>query len=357
MGTRRLPRRSLSVRSKPPRVASSTWRPLTDHCGRYQLKELLGRGGMADVYLAYRHDLEGPRPRYALKRLQRKWSLDPQLRAMFASEARLSLSLQHPNLVRVFETGEHLGLPFMVMEYVDGVSCAKLLRTVAARGGRFPEGVALVICAEVLKGLIHAHDATDERGQPLGIVHRDVSPGHILISRVGRVKLADFGIARSTQIEHHTDPGQVKGKFGYMSPEQVMGDGELDGRSDIFSLGVVLAEMLLGRRLFSGKGEFEVLTRMYEADIAVLDQEASHLSPELLPILKKALQRDRKLRFANATEFLLALQRAAYNLNVALDETTLVPWLFQLGVLPSQSGAHAIQLDVLEETRDKPGQS
>jgi serine/threonine protein kinase len=309
---------------------------------------------MADVHLACRSDPAGSGPRYALKILQRKWSMDLQLRAMFASEARLTTSLEHPNLVRVFETGDHLGLPYMVMEYVDGVSCAKLLRTVATRGERFPEGAALMICAEVLRGLLHAHRATDAEGIPLGIVHRDVSPGNILISRTGRVKLTDFGIARSTQIEHHTDPGQVKGKFGYMSPEQVVGDEALDVRSDLFSLGVVLAEMLLGRRLFSGKGEFEVLTRMYEADIAILDHESSRVHPEILPVLKKALQRDREARFANAGEFLLALMRAADRLGIVLDDGALVPWLFQLGVLPSQSGTYALQLDAQAEQR-KPG--
>jgi serine/threonine protein kinase len=326
-------------------------------CGRYQLLELLGRGGMADVYLACRADVDGPRRRFALKLLQRKWSMDPQLRAMFASEARLTTGLSHPNLVRVFEAGEHLGVPFMVMEYIDGVSCAKILRTVAGRGERFPEAAALVICAEVLKGLAHAHGAKDERDQPLGVVHRDVSPGNILISRSGRIKLTDFGIARSTQIEHHTDPGQVKGKFGYMSPEQVMGDEELDARSDLFSLGVVLAEMLLGRRLFSGKGEFEVLTRMYEADVGILDAESSRLSPVLVSLLKKALQRDRADRFQSAEEFLAALTQAAESLSVVLDEPSFVPWLFQLGVLPSQSGTYSLQIDPIPVPHDKPKQS
>jgi eukaryotic-like serine/threonine-protein kinase len=320
-------------------------------CGRYQLLELLGRGGMADVYSACRTDVAGPRTRYALKLLQRKWSMDPQLRAMFDSEARLTTGLNHPNLVKVYEAGEHLGVPFMVMEYVDGVSCAKVLRTVASRAERFPAGAALVICAEVLKGLIHAHGATDAQGKPIGIVHRDVSPGNILISRSGRIKLADFGIARSTQIEHHTDPGQVKGKFGYMSPEQVMGDEELDARSDLFSLGVVLAEMLLGRRLFSGKGEFEVLTRMYEADIAVLDEASSRVEPALLPLLKKALQRNKSARFQSASEFLSALTKAADGLGIVLDEPALVPWLFQLGVMPSQSGTYALQIDPRVDAR------
>jgi serine/threonine protein kinase len=220
---------------------------------------------------------------------------------------------------------------------------------VATDGTRFPAGAALVICAEVLQGLIHAHGAKDAGGKPLGIVHRDVSPGNILISRTGRIKLTDFGIARSTQIDHHTDPGQVKGKFGYMSPEQVMGDEELDARSDLFSLGVVLAEMLLGRRLFSGKGEFEVLTRMYEADLAVLEEEASSLEPALLKLLKKALQRDRESRFQSAVEFLMAISKVARELGVLLEEATLLPWLYEVKALPAQSGMYPVQID--------PGQS
>jgi serine/threonine-protein kinase len=202
---------------------------------------------------------------------------------------------------------------------------------------------------------MHAHGAKDASGNPLGIVHRDVSPGNILISRSGRIKLTDFGIARSTQIDHHTDPGQVKGKFGYMSPEQVMGDEELDARSDLFSLGVVLAEMLLGRRLFSGKGEFEVLTRMYEADLAVLDEEASRLEPALLALLKKALQRDRARRFQTAEEFSRAICDVAQDIGVALDEPSLVPWLYQVGAIPAQSGTYSFQLDVAQPNQqEKP---
>jgi serine/threonine-protein kinase len=142
-----------------------------------------------------------------------------------------------------------------------------------------------------------------------------------------------------------------------MSPEQVMGDEELDARSDLFSLGVVLAEMLLGRRLFSGKGEFEVLTRMYEADVGILDEESSQLNPVLVSLLKKALQRDRADRFQSAEEFLAALTQAAESLGVVLDEPSLVPWLFNLGVLPSQSGTYALQIDPLPARQDKPNES
>lgn len=326
----------------------------SNRCGRYLLVEHLGRGGMADVYRAYRYDLEGPRNTFALKVLQQEWAEDPQLRAMFATEARLTIALNHPNVVRVYEAGEDLGMHFMVMEYVDGVSCAKVLRKVASERKRVPAGAAMVICAEVLKGLMHAHGATDASGRSLGIVHRDVSPGNILISRSGRIKLADFGIARSTEIDHPTDPGQVKGKFGYMSPEQVIGDEELDARSDLFSLGVVLAEMLLGRRLFPGKGEFQVLSRMAEADIGVLYERSSHIEPLLLPLLNKALQKDKSARFQTAAEFLSALAAVAQRLNIVLDEPELVPWLFQLGVLPSQSGMYPLQLDPQRSQREIP---
>jgi serine/threonine-protein kinase len=318
-------------------------------CGRYQLLELLGRGGMADVYSACRNDVEGPRTRYALKLLQRKWSMDPQLRAMFQSEARLTTALQHPNLVRVFESGEYLGVPFMVMEFVDGVSCARILRAVSARKERFPEAAALLTCSAILKGLVHAHGAADTQGVSLGIVHRDVSPGNILISRKGGIKLADFGIARSTQIDHHTDPGQVKGKFGYMSPEQVMGDVELDCRSDLFSLGVVLAEMLLGQRLFAGNGEFEMLTRMYEADIGIVEDESSGIHPELLPLLRKALRQDRNERFQTAEEFLVEVMGAADRLGLDLDEPVLAPWMLNLGLIPSQSGTFELKLDPTQQ--------
>ncbi|HTV20678.1 MAG TPA: serine/threonine-protein kinase, partial [Polyangiaceae bacterium] len=301
----------------------------------------------ADVYRASHFDRDGSH--FALKRLQTKWSFDPQLRAMFASEARLATTLRHPNLVRVYDTGEHMGLPYMVMEYVKGASCAKLLREVARDGGGFERGAALMICAEVLRGLSYVHSARDASGNPLGIVHRDVSPGNILISEKGEIKLTDFGIARSTEIDHHTDPGQVKGKFGYMSPEQVSGDEELDARSDLFSLGVVLAEMLLGRRLFSGKGEFEVLTRMYEADLAVLDEEASRLDAALVVLLKKALQRDREARFQTAGEFLAAIYRVAAELGLEL-ESSLTAWLREQNVMPATSGTYSFSFGQAQQS-------
>lgn len=308
---------------------------------------------MAEVYRAYRRESEEPRlgpysvatkMPLAIKLLQKKWSLDPQLQAMFEAEAKLTTHLNHDNIVRVYETGNHEGVPFIAMEYVDGVTCAKLLRAVSDRDETFPEAVMLVIASELLKGLAYAHTAKDAAGAPLSIVHRDVSPGNILVSRTGRIKLTDFGIARSTQTEHTTDPGQVKGKFGYMSPEQVMGEDELDPRSDLYSLGVVMAEMLMGRRLFSGKGEYEMLTRMYESDTAILEEYAER-SPVLVPLIQRALKRERTDRYDNALQFLQAVEDAAEDLGVPLDDSSLLPWLYERGVLPSRSGTYALHLE------------
>jgi hypothetical protein len=188
---------------------------------------------------------------------------DARFVAMFCDEARISAPLTHPNIVQVIDFGESQGELFMAMEYVEGVSLAKLLRYVSGRRERFPLAAALFIAHEVLTGLAFAHSACDENGNPLHIVHRDVSPGNVLIGRAGDVKLADFGIVRSAYVDRRTYPGELKGKVGYMSPEQVMGV-EVDPRSDLFTVGIILSEMLMARPLFSGQNEFDILTKIYE---------------------------------------------------------------------------------------------
>jgi serine/threonine-protein kinase len=258
---------------------------------------------------------------------------------MFCDEARICAALCHPNIVQVVDFGESQGQLFMAMEFVDGVSLARLLRTVSARREHFPRGIALHIAHEVLRGLAFAHDAHDEHGRPLGIVHRDVSPGNVLIGRAGEVKLGDFGIVRSEFVDRRTYPGELKGKVGYMSPEQVMGT-EVDPRSDLFTVGIILAEMLLARPLFSGQNEFEILTNIYEANLNVLDRFAGELPEVVLLTLRKALSRDPLSRFQNATEFGAALRDIARGLDVPLGEGEIVPWLSSLGILPSRSGTH-----------------
>ncbi len=307
--------------------------------GPYVLGDRLGLGGMAEVYVAHRAGPRGFAKRFAVKRILPELAQDARFVAMFCDEARICAALCHPNIVQVVDFGESQGELFMAMEFVDGVSLARLLRSVSARRERFPRGTALHIAHEVLRGLGFAHEAVDEHGRPLGIVHRDVSPGNVLLGRAGEIKLGDFGIVRSEFVDRRTYPGELKGKVGYMSPEQVMGT-DVDPRSDLFTVGIILAEMLLARPLFSGQNEFEILTNIYEANLSVLDRHATDLPASLLSTLRKALSRDSSQRFQSAAEFAAALRDVARELDVTLGDSEIVPWLSTLGILPSRSGTH-----------------
>lgn len=309
--------------------------------GPYELGERLGLGGMAEVFVAYRAGPHGFAKKVALKRILPELAQDARFVAMFCDEARISAPLCHPNIVQVIDFGESQGELFMAMEYVEGVSLAKLLRYVAGRRERFPLAAALFIAHEVLSGLSFAHEACDENGNPLSIVHRDVSPGNVLIGRAGDVKLADFGIVRSAYVDRRTYPGELKGKVGYMSPEQVMGI-EVDPRSDLFTVGIILSEMLIARPLFSGQNEFDILTKIYEADLSALDKYGADLSPAVRDMLRQALAKAPADRFENARDFAAALRRLAQAQQMALDDSELVPWLSALGVLPSRSGTHEV---------------
>src|SRR6188768_1194628 len=307
--------------------------------GPYLLGDRLGLGGMAEVYVAQRAGPRGFAKRFAVKRILPELAQDARFVAMFCDEARICAALCHPNIVQVVDFGEANGQLFMAMEFVDGVSLARLLRSVSARRERFPLAIALHIAHEVLRGLAFAHQARDEHGRPLGIVHRDVSPGNVLIGRAGDVKLGDFGIVRSEFVDRRTYPGELKGKVGYMSPEQVMGT-DVDPRSDLFTVGIILAEMLLARPLFSGQNEFEILTNIYEANLSVLDRHGAELTPGVLELLRKALSREPDRRFQSAVDFSAAVREAVRALGLHLGDSELVPWLSDLGILPSRSGTH-----------------
>lgn len=309
--------------------------------GPYELGERLGLGGMAEVFVAYRAGPHGFAKKVALKRILPELAQDPRFVAMFCDEARISAPLCHPNIVQVIDFGESQGELFMAMEFVEGVSLAKLLRYVSGRRERFPLGAALFIAHEVLSGLAFAHSACDENGNPLHIVHRDVSPGNVLIGRAGDVKLADFGIVRSAYVDRRTYPGELKGKVGYMSPEQVMGV-EVDPRSDLFTVGIILSEMLIARPLFSGQNEFDILTKIYEADLSAIERYGADLPPTVRDVLRQALAKAPADRFESARHFADALRRLASTARLALDDSELVPWLSALGVLPSRSGTHEV---------------
>lgn len=319
--------------------------------GTYVLERKLGAGGMAEVYLARRSGPRGFTKRVAIKRILPELSEDSQLIQMFCDEARVAGTLSHPNIAQVLEFGEHEGEFFIVMEYVDGVSCSTLLRTASGRGERLPVGGSLYIVREVLLALAFAHEATDESGRALHIVHRDVSPSNVLVSRVGNVKLIDFGITRSLLGERRTVPGELKGKLRYMSPEQILG-ADVDARSDLFAAGVMLAEMLAGRVLFQGKSDLEILTRISRGELGLVRDGG--IPKDLGEVLERALAHRPGDRFQEAREFARAIEDAAAARGLRLDDTTIVPYLHAVGFLSSASGTRPAAAEPRVPARPPP---
>ena len=305
--------------------------------GPYELLQRIATGGMAEVYLARRAGPHGFQKVVAVKRILPQLAQDTDFVAMFVDEARVCARLAHPNIVQVFDFGEHDGELYMAMEYVDGTTAARLVRAAATRGEEVPLDAALYIALSVLRGLDYAHNARDDEGKPLDLVHRDVSPGNILIDRSGAVKLTDFGIARAAEIERRTDAGQLKGKLGYMSPEQVVGR-ELDARSDLFTIGIALAELVMLRPLFSGPNEIEVLMRIRDADLGVLDRAGSRVPDDVRTVLLRALARDRALRYPSAAAFAEAIEEILRRRRLQVGPAKLAAWVERLGLVTSVDG-------------------
>jgi len=256
--------------------------------GDYRIGRRLGMGGMAEVYEASRQGPHGFHKAFAVKRILPEAASDPEFVAMFIQEAKLAACLSHPNIVQVFDFGEDGGELFLAMELVDGTTVSRVLRAVASRGEAVPLEAALHIVSQAARALAHAHHACDHEGNRLGIVHRDVSPGNLLITRAGHVKLADFGIARAATQEQHTDAGHLRGKLGYMSPEQVVG-APLNAYSDVFTLTTILAEMVLGETLFSQGPELDILTRIRDVDLRVLAKTARHIPSDVRRLIHLGL--------------------------------------------------------------------
>jgi serine/threonine-protein kinase len=300
--------------------------------GPYELLRRIATGGMAEVYVARRAGPHGFQKTVAVKRILPQYARDADFVAMFVDEARVCARLTHPNIVQVFDFGEQDGELYMAMEFVDGTTGARMIRAAAARGEEIPLDVSLHITLSILRALEYAHGARDDEGKPLSLVHRDVSPGNVLIDRTGAVKLTDFGIARAAEIERRTDAGQLKGKLGYMSPEQVVGR-ELDARSDIFTLGIVLAEMLILRPLFSGGKELDVLLRIRDADLGAIDRAGTRVPDDVRGVLFRALSRDPALRWPSATAFAEGIEEVVRRRRLQVGPSRLAAWVEKLGLV------------------------
>ncbi len=278
---------------------------------RYEIVAPLGEGGMARVYLAVTRGAEGFKRAFVLKRLRPEIMGNPDAVTHFIDEARLGSSLVHSNIVPVFDFGRDAEGYYMAQEYIlgrdfDAVTKASLNR----RHAPVELGLVLYVAAETLKALGYAHTRTGDDGRPLGMVHRDVSPNNLMISAQGEVKLLDLGIAKSDENVTKTQAGMVKGNVFYMSPEQARGE-PIDGRADLFSLGLVLFTAATGDTLYQGTSNYELLARAAKGLGANEWQRVALLAPELAALLNRVLQADRTSRFASAQEFAAALPAAS----------------------------------------------
>ena len=273
--------------------------------GRYRLFAKLGSGGQGDVFLAIARGTVGVDKLVVIKRAR---PTDREQLGIFLDEARLTLRLNHPNLVHTYEVGEEAGAHFISMEHVEGLSLKELFR--CARTRSFGPAIWLRVIADALSGLSHAHSLRDYDGKPLGVVHRDISPHNIVVSYDGVTKLLDFGIATSRDGQHGAagEPGVLTGKASYLAPEQALGRVVADRRSDLFAMAVVLWEMLSGRRMFDADAP-AVLHRLAHEPIPRLADAMPGVDPELDELVARALDKDPAARFQSANEMRQAIER------------------------------------------------
>ncbi len=274
--------------------------------GKYQLFASLGRGGMADVFLAVARGQMGFNKLAVIKRLRQALAEESAFRTMFLDEARLAARLSHPNIVHTYEVGEQGGVYFIAMEYLEGQSLNKVLKEALRRKEVIEPEVGARIIADALGGLAYAHALGDYDGRPLGIIHRDVSPHNIFVTYDGHTKLVDFGIAKAALSSTETEVGVLKGKVAYMSPEQAMG-GRIDQRADLFAMGIVLWELIARQRLMTGESAANTLHKLMNEPIPRLSRAVPGIDPALEAIVMRSLEKDPHYRFQSAGEMRDAL--------------------------------------------------
>ncbi len=283
-------------------VASSPIRRV----GRYALYSEIASGGMATVYLGRQRGQAGFARTVAIKRLHPQHAKEPDFVAMFLDEARLAARIRHPNVVPTLDVVATEGELFLVMEYVQGESLARLLRASRQKKERPPTRVIAAIMADTLHGLHAAHEATSEKGDPLGLVHRDVSPHNILVGSDGAARVVDFGVAKASGRIQTTREGQLKGKIAYMAPEQIT--GSVTRKTDVYAASVVLWEALTTKRLFSGENDASVMNQVINSKVSPPGQHVEGLDPAWDEIVLKGLERDEERRWATARDMAMAIE-------------------------------------------------
>lgn len=299
--------------------------------GKYTLMRKLATGGMAELFLALQKSVAGFEKLIVVKRVLPHLVKDQSFIEMLLSEARIAATLNHPNVAHIYDVGEVNGQFYIAMEHVHGEDLRSLVRQMKKKGvTAFPLEHALAIVLGCCAGLAYAHDKRDLDGEEMGIVHRDVSPQNILVTFTGDVKLVDFGIAKAGRGQmEDTGSGQLKGKVPYMSPEQAQGLN-LDSRSDIFSLGIMLFELCTGRRLFRGKNEMETLRRIVEEEYPRPRDLNPNLSPRLEEIILRALEKNTARRYQSAREMQADLEDYIRSEQLKVSALSLGAWMQDL---------------------------
>ncbi len=311
--------------------------------GRYTILDRLAVGGMAELFKAQLSGQHGFEKLVTIKKILPHLAVDRSFIEMFIDEARLTAQLDHPHIVQVFELGTDADTPYIAMQFVDGLDVLGLLRECARAQIRLPPDIAAFIARDVLDALDYAHHAVDSSGRPLGVIHRDISPGNVLLSWRGDVKLTDFGIARAVERRHKTEAGTLKGKYGYMSPEQVSG-GHVDYRTDIFTSGILLAEMVMARRLFTAPNDLDILLQVRDARLERLHKFAAEFPESLRAIVVKSLQRRTEARWQTAGEMRDALDEWL-NTHARVTQRDLAAFLQQVVQAPTSELARGAVID------------
>ena len=293
----------MTAQSRPENASTQPLR-----FGQYVLLDRINVGGMAEVFKAKAFGVEGFEKIVAIKRILPTMSEDDEFIKMFVDEARITVQLHHENIVQVHELGRESGQYYIAMEYVSGRDMRQVLDAMKKRGLTIPVSTAAYIASSVAEGLDYAHHKADANGNNLNLIHRDVSPQNILVSYDGAVKITDFGIAKAEDRASKTQAGVLKGKFAYMSPEQVRGQ-TIDGRSDIFAVGILLYEMVTGERLFLGESDFSTLDKVRKAEVRPPSELNADLPPALEAIILKALAREPGDRYLRGAELAEALEQ------------------------------------------------
>jgi phosphate/phosphite/phosphonate ABC transporter binding protein len=324
--------------------------------GRYQLAERLATGGMAEIFLAMERGPGGLERLVVVKRILPHLAIHDTFVEMFLQEARFVARMNHPNVVQIFELGEQdpkepgdKGAFYIAMEYVAGASLRELMRAAALQKREVPIEVALSVVTQACAGAHAAHELTDAQGKSIGLVHRDISPHNLMVTREGHVKLLDFGIAKATEVAlENTRTGALKGKVHYMSPEQCRQE-QLDRRSDVFALGIVLWELLTARRLFKRENDLESMQAIVTGDTWDVREFRADVPSEIAAVISRALATDRDNRYLSADDFRRAIQSAAEKCQIAIGSDGIAPFVVDVCARKLASDERAVE-EAIERT-------